>query len=118
MRITWLDVKNDLPSIIAQEGDDFVYLPPGGADDTCRYEWDGAASCLIARYLVSLGFPLEAFHGFEGSDIQDAIQEGLFNGTDFSAEPEAILAMYAVQNLQDTQFLWGDAYSQVFEPTN
>lgn len=115
MLITYANVKNELPNIIDEEGDEFVYLPPFGSNGTCRYVHNGTGSCLIGRYLISKGVPIENFERHEGQDVSDAIDTGLLEGTGITVEPEAIMAMNAVQYHQDNTEEWGVAYSKVFE---
>lgn len=118
MHITYAMVRDDLPAIIATKGEDFKYeTPPGG---TCLYVEHGAPSCLIGHYLIDLGFPSEAFMSLEGNGVESLFHEDNFKeimaSHGFTADPEAVYAMGKVQDLQDNEYYWGDAYSRVFEP--
>jgi hypothetical protein len=118
MHITHEMVRIEMPAIIAQKGEEFVYAPPGGADGTCMYVWDDAPSCLIARYLVDKGVPVEAFDGFEGMDIDSALDGGILNGTGITVDDQAKLALTHLQWLQDDSTPWGLCYVNTFEDPN
>jgi len=108
-------VRDDLPGIIATRGDDFVYDTHPGSGGTCQYVWEGQPDCLFGCYLADLGVPVEAFAPFEGKSVDDLFVDGHLKEYGVTAEPEAILAMLGVQNLQDNNYSWGDSYRQIFE---
>lgn len=115
MHITYAMVKDDLPGIIAQRGGDFQYETHPGSGGTCMYVWDGQPDCLIGCYLADLGLPLEAFEAIEGSGIDSGFDNGHLEKYGFTAEREAITAMERIQNLQDNEYTWGDAYDRIFD---
>lgn len=115
MHITYSMVRDDIPLIIDTRGRDYVYEVPRGAGGTCQYMWDGAPSCLIGTYLVDLGLPPEAFAEVEGKGIDDIVLQGHLSDYGFTVEPEALLAMGKIQDLQDNSYSWGDAYDYTFE---
>jgi len=108
-------VQEDLPAIIATKGEDFQYEVHPGSGGTCLYVWEGEPDCLIGCYLADLGLPLEAFSKFEGSGIDSAFGNGHLEEFGFTADYEAINAMERIQNLQDNQYTWGDAYDRIFD---
>lgn len=118
MHITYAMVRDGLPAIIAKKGEDFQYVVPRGG--TCLYVEEGAPSCLIGHYLIDLGFPMDAFKALEGNGAESLFHEEnlkeIMASHGFTAEPEAVYAMGKVQDLQDNEYYWGDAYSRVFEP--
>lgn len=118
MLITYADVRDDMPRIIATRGDDFVYNPPRLANGTCQYVWDGEPDCLIACYLMDLGLPAEAFDTEQVKGIDDLILDGNLEEYGFTVEPSAMYALARLQNLQDDQYPWGDAYRMTFEYEN
>jgi hypothetical protein len=111
-------VREGIPDIIQQEGSAFQYSPHSGSGGTCTYVWEGEPDCLIGRYLVDLGLPIEAFLGHEGKGVDDLFLDGHLKKYEFSAEPEAILAMKNIQDLQDNELTWGEAYENTFNPEN
>lgn len=115
MHITYSMVENDIPRIIAQKSTNFTYTTHSGSNGTCTYVWKGEPDCLIGRYLVDLGLPIEAFEPHEGKGVDDLFQDGHLEGYEFSAEPEAIIAMAKIQHLQDNDYSWGEAYNYTFD---
>lgn len=118
MHITREMVRQDMPRIIAQKGEDFQYETHPGSGGTCTYVWDGEPDCLLARYLVDLGLPLEALTPHEGTSVDDLFFRGYMERYGFSADPEALHVMERLQYFQDNEFTWGDAYERTFNSTN
>lgn len=118
MHITYSMVRDGLSAIIAEKGEDFQYVVPRGG--TCLYVENDCPSCLIGHYLIELGFPMEAFTALEGNGVESLFHDEnlkeIMASHGFTAEPEAVYAMGKVQDLQDNEYYWGDAYSRVFEP--
>lgn len=115
MHITYAMVRDEIPAIIETRGENFVYENHPGSGGTCMYAWEGKPDCLIGCYLTDLGFPIEAFAEFEGKSIDDVFSDEFPKKNNFTAEPEAIMAMAKLQHLQDNGYSWGDAYAGTFE---
>jgi hypothetical protein len=110
-------VKEDLIDIIAQEGENYRYVTPEDGD-TCLYVYEGRPSCLIGRYLVSLGIPVEAFADIEGKSVDDLFAANVFEPYGVTADYYAAAAMGGVQNHQDMGQTWGYSYNAVFDSDN
>lgn len=115
MHITYEDVKNEIPRIIATRGESFVYTTHRDADGTCMYVYKGKPDCLIGCYLADKGLPLEAFANAESKSIDDVFDEGHFEDYGFSADYDAIQAMVTLQLFQDDSYSWGEAYAGTFD---
>ena len=118
MHISLDMVRDNLPAIIEARGRDFQYKCHEGSDDTCRYEWKGEPDCIIGCFLVDLGFPIDAFADMEGMGIDHPVAVTFLAEHDFYVDDDALNAMTRIQQGQDNELTWGDAYDMVFDSTN
>lgn len=112
--ITYDDVVNELPAIIATRGEDFVYSVHEDSEFplTCTYVHNGEPDCLIGCYLASKGVPLEAFDHFESSAIDDAYYAGK---VPITITQEALTLLARIQMYQDASCTWGNAFYSAIE---
>lgn len=101
IRFTDDQVRDMLRTVVA-ENPDFVYEPPGGMDEDCKYVHDGAPSCLVGHVMSRLGFPLVEFARFEGQS-PGQIDVAL------SISSRAADVLDIAQARQDVGESWGDA---------
>ena len=113
--ITYDMVREDMPKVIATEGENFIYKTPPESNGVCQYVSQGKGSCLIGRYLIRMGVPVAAFVSINNLEVEDVFQGGYLDGYNITADPEAIKAMADIQFLQDHTHSWGGAYNAVFD---
>jgi hypothetical protein len=113
INITFDMVEESIPAIIAQEGPDFVYEAP--IEGSCVYVHQGKPSCLIGRYLIDMGVPVEAFDGYQTSDIDTLFSRNFFENYGITATDEAVQIMRTLQYNQDNDLSWGDTYNKSFD---
>lgn len=105
--LTYERVNSILDQILAEFGEDYVYVKPNALDG-CRYvhgvyplEQPG---CIIGQLLHQLGVPLDALTRHEGK-AADVVVKKLFPETDW------LVARYLsiIQEEQDSHETWGRA---------
>lgn len=100
--------------VIDEVGADHVYQsdPPDGA---CLYVKNGKPDCIVGRILAKLGVPLEflADHNRNSKSfvfLVEALKEAGYQFT-----PEATTFLDVLQDAQDGNARWGNAYEQARE---
>ena len=101
IRFTDDQVRDMLRTVVA-ENPDFIYEPPGGPDESCKYVHDDAPSCLVGHVMSRLGLPLDILSAREGvSPVQIGGALGI--------SARAADALTAAQDWQDQGETWSDA---------
>lgn len=103
--ITYTDVVKEIPAIIEQEGWNYRHTGPVGAN-----VHNGKGSCLIGRYLISLGVPVGYFTGI----LRTASIQELFRHSSLQKyviiDHKALVALSILQRKQDSGITWGQTY--------
>lgn len=111
INITADSVRQGLKALVEQEGEGFIYKKNSGS---CTYTRKGKGDCLVGRFLVAQGVPVERL------EIADRNRLGLRASALFlQLVDEEVLtitgaasAMLAVaQDHQDDGFTWGESLS-------
>lgn len=112
------DIGQQLISIVrakAAENPDFIYMPPGGADDSCVYVHKGCPSCLLGHGLWDAGLIDASFERLRSdapSVLSRANEEGFDNVVEIlglALDPVELVWLEAAQSAQDDQKTWARA---------
>ncbi len=112
INITFAHAVEGIRAVIAEQedGESYVYRK---LDGKCVYvEPDGSGSCLVGRYLIKAGVPVEELRKLDrpvsGTTIRTALRRLEERGVlDYTWAAAAYLA--AAQSSQDIGATWGDA---------
>lgn len=104
--VTDKQVTEAITAVVAEVGRDFVYVPPGGVGEMCRYEHEGAASCLVGRVLKRLGATLQDLRECESAG---SVGTEVARRCGLSISIRALNALYTAQQAQDHGATWGKA---------
>lgn len=104
--ITVETVLSTMEEVVAEFGEDYVYVEPGDPEDDsygCLYAHEGGPSCLIAHVLTRLDVPLSELAEYEGNSAIYLAEDllGLSNSV--------ANVLQAAQSEQDTGGTWGEA---------
>lgn len=111
IEITTESVVKGLDALVAQEGEDFIYRKNAGA---CTYIKNDAGDCIVGRYLVAQGVPVERLKEADGtlSGVRaPALLRALKEEGVLDYEERAVAILDVAQDLQDTGETWGEAVS-------
>lgn len=116
IEITAESVVEGLDALVAQEGENFIYKKNAGA---CTYTKHGKADCIVGRFLVAQGVPIERLaeadkHPFgirAPGLINQLREEGVVTCTD-----GALDILDVAQDYQDSGETWGVAVNHAKKP--
>lgn len=107
--ITATSVNEGLDALLKQEGEGFIYEKNNGA---CTYIREGEGDCIVGRYLVSVGVPverlIEADQRLAGLRAPTLLHELSEEGV-ITYEARALDLLDVVQDYQDSRVPWGVA---------
>lgn len=106
--ITATSVNEGLDALLKQEGEGFVYEKNNGA---CTYIREGKGDCIVGRYLVSVGVPVERLIEADQcpADGASALLHELSEEGVITYESRALDLLAIVQDYQDSRVPWGEA---------
>lgn len=98
-----------LEAVVQRDGPETVYVQVGdgsASQKRCRYEFNGAPSCLVGRALFELGFTIEDLqtldqHDYPARKLSSAFSDRITDGAAFVLDH--------AQHLQDLGNTWGAA---------
>lgn len=108
IEITLNSAYEGLRAVVEEAGEGFIYRRVGLR---CVYVSDDAPSCLVGRFLHSIGVPLEELKDAD-RDIAKSARQLIHHlqGTGVvSAEPGVDAMLHAAQEVQDSGETWGYA---------
>lgn len=109
--ITLDSVRTGLLALVEQEGEDFIYKKNNGS---CTYIRQGKGDCLVGRFLIAEGVPVERLEAADRSVnglrapalLRQLVDEGVIT----IAEP-ALGVLDIAQDFQDSGETWGESVS-------
>lgn len=108
INITLDSVRTGLLALVEQEGEDFIYEKNNGF---CTYTREGSGDCLVGRFLIAEGVPVERLDvaDRDGSYrapvlLRQLVDEGMITIT----EP-ALSILDIAQGGQDGGYTWGES---------